>query len=81
LGLPGAGGGAVEGVHQFLWYMDCDYKEQTETILFKKIFHLDSEEFSFPVYRIKVFVNRSSAHQHVLGVLQPAYFSFRTLQL
>jgi hypothetical protein len=25
--------GEEEGVHQFLWYMDCDYKEQTETSL------------------------------------------------
>jgi hypothetical protein len=28
-----------EGVHQFLWYMDCDYKEQTETTL-SVCFHL-----------------------------------------
>jgi hypothetical protein len=26
-----------EGVHQFLWYMDCDYKEQTETTLKKNL--------------------------------------------
>jgi hypothetical protein len=37
--------GEEEGLHQFLWYMDCDYKEQTETTFFKNLF----DEFSFPV--------------------------------